>query len=105
MNRGPRSDTLELLEAFTARLKTSPTSTLVQEMTYQQTLRHWADRAGERLEAPRAPNTKRRYEAITSEFFARPLPPEAVVALVDHLTRERGPGEVRELDFSARCGA
>ncbi len=105
MNLGTRSDTLELLEAFTARLNTSPTSTLVQEMTYQQTLRHWAERAGERLEAPRAPNIIRRYEAITSEFFARPLPSEAVVALVDHLTRERVPGESREVDFSAWGGA
>ncbi|GHO56233.1 FAD-binding oxidoreductase [Ktedonobacter robiniae] len=105
MNLGTRSDTLELLEAFTARLSTSPTSTLVEEMTYQQTLRHWADRAGERLEVPRAPNTKRRYEAIKSEFFAQPLPPEAVVALVDNLTRERVPGSFRELNFSAWGGA
>ena len=105
MNLGTRSDTVELLEAFTARLKTSPTSTLVKEMTYQETLRHWADRAGERLEAPRAPNTKRRYEAITSEFFARPLPPEAVVALVDHLTSARVLGQFREVDCSAWGGA
>ncbi len=105
MNLGTRSDTLEVLETFTARLKTSPTSTLVKEMTYQQALRHWADRAGERLEAPRASNTKRRYEAIKSEFFARPLPPEAVVALIDNLTRERVPGSFRELDFSAWGGA
>jgi len=105
MSLGTRSDTLELLEAFTARLKPSPTSTLVKEMTYQQTLRHWADRSGERLETPRAPNTKRRYEAITSEFFAQPLPPEAVVALVDNLTSARVPGSFRELDFSAWGGA
>ena len=105
MSLGTRSDTVELLEAFTARLKSSPTSTLVQEMTYQQTLGHWAERAGERLEAPRAPKTNRRHEAITSEFFAQPLPPEAVVALVDHLTRERASGEFRELDFSAWGGA
>jgi FAD/FMN-containing dehydrogenase len=105
MNLGTRSDTLDLLEAFTTRLKTSPTSTLIQEMTYQQTLRHWADWAGERLEAPRAPNTKRRYEAIKSEFFAQPLPPEAVVALVNNLTSERVPGSFRELDFSAWGGA
>jgi FAD/FMN-containing dehydrogenase len=105
MNLGARSDTVELLEAFTARLSPSPTSTLVQEMTYQEALRHWAERAGERLEAPRAPKTTRRYEAITSEFFAQPLPPEAVVALVDHLTRARVPGESREVDFSAWGGA
>src|SRR5215472_9405430 len=105
MNLGARSDTLELLEAFTARLKTAPTSTLVKEMTYQETLGHWADRAGERLEAPRAPNTKRRYEAIKSEFFAQPLPTEAVIALVDHLILERVPGEFREVDLSAWGGA
>src|SRR5712691_10019966 len=105
MSLGTRSDTLELLEAFTARLKAAPTSTLVKEMTYQETLRHWADRSGERLEAPRAPNTKRRYEAIKSEFFARPLPPEAVITLVDNLTRERVPGSFREVNFSAWGGA
>jgi FAD/FMN-containing dehydrogenase len=105
MSLGTRSDTVELLEAFTARLNTSPTSTLVEEMTYQQALRHWADRADERLEAPRAPKTKRRYEAIKSEFFARPLPPEAVVALVDNLTAERVPGSFREVDCSPWGGA
>src|SRR5258708_25384439 len=99
MNLGTRSDTLEVLETFTARLKTSPTSTLVKEMTYQQALRHWADRAGRRLEAPRASNTKRRYEAIKSEFFARPLPPEAVVALIDNLTKEKEPASFPELTF------
>jgi hypothetical protein len=40
-----------------------------------------------------------------SEYFARPLPADAVTELVARLDRGRGPGEVRQLDFSPWAGA
>jgi FAD/FMN-containing dehydrogenase len=40
-----------------------------------------------------------------SEFFDRSLPPEVVAALLDALTGDRSPGELRELDFTPWAGA
>jgi hypothetical protein len=40
-----------------------------------------------------------------SEFFARPLPADAVAGLVAHLQQGRRPGQSRELDFTPWGGA
>jgi hypothetical protein len=40
-----------------------------------------------------------------SEFFRRPLPTEAIAALVETFSRERTTGESRELDFMPWGGA
>jgi FAD/FMN-containing dehydrogenase len=40
-----------------------------------------------------------------SEYFRRPLPPEAISALAEHLDGDRVAGQVRELDFSPWAGA
>ncbi len=40
-----------------------------------------------------------------SEFFARPLPPDAGAELIEQLAAARVPGEARELDFSPWGGA
>jgi Berberine and berberine like len=40
-----------------------------------------------------------------SEFFRRPLPTEAIAALVASLAEERVPGQSRELDFTPWGGA
>ncbi|MGH2715614.1 MAG: BBE domain-containing protein [Thermoleophilaceae bacterium] len=42
---------------------------------------------------------------MKSEYFRRPLPAEAIAALVKHLTSGRVAGQARELDFSPWGGA
>jgi hypothetical protein len=74
-------------------------------MGYVDTLRYWAARAGERLEEPRAAPTTRSIHAVKSEYFARPLPTEAIATLLEGLTADRSSGQARELDFSPWGGA
>jgi FAD/FMN-containing dehydrogenase len=102
---GTRSDATDLLEELTARINAGPASSLLQEMSYRDSLRHWAGRAGERLEDPRAQPATRSSHAIKSEFFARPLPVEAVTAVLQTFIEARMTGESRELDFSPWGGA
>jgi FAD/FMN-containing dehydrogenase len=103
--QGNATDTSEQLEAFTARVDADPVSTFIEEMPYREALQWWADRAGERLEDPRAEARARAYRAIKSEFFARPLPPEAIDGLLDHFGDRRSAGQARDLDFTPWGGA
>jgi FAD/FMN-containing dehydrogenase len=102
---GTGSDTQELIGDLTARVNVDPTSTFLEEMSYGDTLRYWAARAGERLDEPRAEPGSRGIHFIKSEFFAMPLVPEAISALLDHLAQGRIAGQSRELDLSPWGGA
>lgn len=102
---GAVSDTRNQLEGLTSRLGSDPSSTFVEEMGYRDTLRYWAARAGERLEEARAAPATRSIHAVKSEYFARPLPREAIAPLVEGLTADRSRGQSRELDFSPWGGA
>ena len=101
---GAVSEARHQLEA-SPRLGSDPSSTFVEEMGYEDTMRYWAARAGERLEEPRATPMTRSIHAIKSEYFARPLPTEAIAALLGGLTADRSGGQARELDFSPWGGA
>jgi FAD/FMN-containing dehydrogenase len=100
-----RSDAVQQLDELTGPVSADPTSTFVEEMSYRDTLRYWADRAGELLEDPHAQVATRGYHVIKSEFFTRLLPAEAIASLLDHLARGRAVGQSRELDFSPWGGA
>jgi FAD/FMN-containing dehydrogenase len=102
---GAVSETRNQLEGLTSRLGSDPSSTFVEEMGHQDTLRYWAARAGERLEEPRAAPATRSIHAVKSEYFARPLPREAIATLLEGLTADRSRGQARELDFSPWGGA
>jgi FAD/FMN-containing dehydrogenase len=102
---GPRSDARAQLDDLTARVATDPTSTFVEEMSYLDTLRFWATRAGERLEDPHTEPAGRAIHVVRSEFFARPIPPQAISALLDRVEEGRVAGQSRELDFSPWGGA
>jgi len=102
---GTRADAASLLDELTARVPADPAFGLLQEMSYWDSLRHWAGRAGERLEDPRAHPATRTYQVIKSEFFARPLPTEVVTALLTNFTAARTVGHSRELDFTPWGGA
>lgn len=54
---------------------------------------------------PPPPGTPAGRRVLRSEFFDRPLPPEAIGALVDHLLHARVPGQYREIEFVPWRGA
>jgi FAD/FMN-containing dehydrogenase len=101
---GSPADATGLLDPVVARVGAAPASTFVEHLSYWETLERWArldhtsdDPAGV---APAGQVAPRGYHVIKSEFFARPLPADAVAALLGNLTDRRVPGQARELDFS-----
>jgi hypothetical protein len=102
---GVASDARQQLEDLTARLASDPNSAFLEEMSYQDTLRYWAARAGERLEEPRAAPATRSVHAVRSEYFARPLPTEVTAALLERFAADRAEDQPRVLDFTPWGGA
>ena len=101
---GVRSDTIAAIDRLVARCS-DPRTFSVREGSYRDALRYWAERAGERLQEPRAGSGIRSYELIKSEFFNRALPSDAVTALLDNFDAGRITGEMRNIDFSPWGGA
>jgi FAD/FMN-containing dehydrogenase len=77
-------------------------------MTWPRTRKFWAE-LGNPAEESGRPSVPQPPEAqclyAKSEFFARPLPAEAVGALLEALVEGRTAGESRELDFMPWGGA
>jgi len=101
---GHQSDATGLLEQLSAPGSRPPATSLLQEMPYRDAVRHWAGRTREQPEDPRS-HPSRSCLYIKSEFFDRPLPPEAVTGLIAHLAADRRAGQARELDFTPWGGA
>ena len=94
---GTAADAAELLEELVARAGADPASSSIAQMSYRETKRHLAEHG---------PADDQEGHAFSkSEFFRRPLPPEAIAALVGELARDRVPGQSRELDFTPWGGA
>jgi FAD/FMN-containing dehydrogenase len=102
---GRERDAVELLEALVARVGTDPASSTLRQLPYRQAKRHLAE-VGEQLEeaSTEAPSP-RGHPYSRSEFFRRPLPPEAIGALVENISNERVPGQSYQLDFTPWSGA
>jgi hypothetical protein len=102
------SDATSTIEALLARVRSDPSSVTQREMSFPETRRFWADLGAEGNEDgddTDAQPTEHPYLFCKSEFFARPLPAEAIAALLETFSRERAPGESRELDFMPWGGA
>ena len=100
------SDAGSTIEALLARFRADPSSVIQREMSFPETRRFWADLGAEGHEAgDDAEPTEHPYLFCRSEFFGRPLPAEAIAALLETFSRERAPGESRELDFMPWGGA
>ena len=100
------SDAGSTIEALLARVRSDPSSVMQREMSFPETRRFWADLGAEGHEAgDDAEPTEHPYLFCRSEFFGRPLPAEAIAALLETFSRERAPGESRELDFMPWGGA
>jgi FAD/FMN-containing dehydrogenase len=109
---GTEPDTTKLLDELVTRVGAYPTSAFRKHMSYRETKRYLAqlgdamagddDRLGE---ASRREPSAEGHPYSKSEFFRRPLPAQAIAALVEHLAKERVPGQSRELDFTPWGGA
>ncbi len=86
--QGPRSEVDDLIGI-------SPETASFEQLSFRDTKRYLSE-VGELWAEPGVTLSK-------SEFFAGPLPNDAVAALVDHLSD--GPGQARELDFTPMGGA
>jgi FAD/FMN-containing dehydrogenase len=96
---GAESQAVELLDELVARAGADPTSASFEHMPYREAKRHLAEHGpGEDHPDDAHPYSK-------SEFFARPLPGDAIAALVEGFAEGRAPGQSRELDFTPWSGA
>jgi len=95
---GSEGDTTVLLEALVAKTRADPMSAVLQHRSHRATKRHLAEHGPGEDRPLGHPFSK-------SEFFPRPLPADAVAALVDNLTKGRVAGQSRELDFTPWGGA
>jgi len=96
---GSEAETSALLDDLTARASADPASARTVHLPYRETKRHLAEHGpGEEADDDAHPYSK-------SEFFARPLPADAIAALVAHLGAGRVAGQARELDFTPWGGA
>jgi FAD/FMN-containing dehydrogenase len=95
---GARADASELVEELVGRVGSDATSAALTPMTYPQTRKFWAELGD-------AEPAEELWLAAKSEFFGRPLPGEAVAALLAAFVEGRTAGESRELDFMPWGGA
>ncbi len=105
---GTLSDATNLLDKLVVLSGSEPTSASSEQMTFPETRRFWAQlgaaeaMADEGLQPSAA---QQPYLFAKSEFFRRPLPTEAIVALVENFSLGRVSGQTRELDFMPWGGA
>jgi FAD/FMN-containing dehydrogenase len=105
---GSRADAARLVEELVGQVGADPTAAALTPMTWPRTRKFWAE-LGNTAEESGRPSVPQPPEApclyAKSEFFARPLPAEAVGALLEAFGEGRTSGESRELDFMPWGGA
>jgi FAD/FMN-containing dehydrogenase len=105
---GTETNAAELLDQLVVRVGAEPADASLRHMSFPATRRFWADLGhaedGE-IGAAEPEVTPPSHLFAKSEFFRRPLPKEAIAALVDTFSDARGRGESRELDFMPWGGA
>ena len=102
---GASPDARDLVDGLVALVGSEPSSAVIEELSYADTMRSWAARAGEALDDPRAEPPARSTHLVKSEFFAGPPPTRATSALFDRLVDARVEGQGRGVDFSPWDGA
>jgi FAD/FMN-containing dehydrogenase len=97
-------DARHLLDELVAGAGADPSSEFRKHMSARETTRFWeSPAAADAAEEGEHHSDKAIF--LKSEFFRRPLPPEAIAALLAKLTERRLPGQSRELDFTPWGGA
>jgi hypothetical protein len=95
-----------LMDGLIALVGADPSSAVPTEMDFAGTRHFWANLGSdEGAVDPHAGQPEQPYLFAKSEFFGRPLPTEAIAALLETFTSERRPGQSRELDFMPWGGA
>jgi FAD/FMN-containing dehydrogenase len=106
--QGSRADAARLVEELVDRVGSDPAATGLTPMSWPQTQEFWAELGEDGEESggspPPQPSEPQCLYA-RSEFFARPLPAEAIGALLAAFVEARISGESRELDFMPWGGA
>jgi FAD/FMN-containing dehydrogenase len=103
--QGTESDAWELLDRLVVGVGADPISASCRLLSFAETRAFWADLGDAENQAAPAEPEPQPYLFAKSEFFRRPLPGEAVAALIDYFTPARRAGETRELDFMPWGGA
>lgn len=101
-------DAAALLDQLVARAGRDPIAVSHTPMSFPQTRRFWAQ-LGVAEDSPGhgtpPEGTERHHLFAKSEFFGRPLPADAIAALVESFSQGGVPGVSRELDFMPWGGA
>jgi FAD/FMN-containing dehydrogenase len=95
---GAEADAGTLLDELVARAGADPAMAVLEHGGYRETKRYLADHGPGEHHPLGHPYSK-------SEFFRRPLPAEAIAALLEHLGAGRVAGQSRELDLTPWGGA
>ena len=105
---GTEADTAELLAELIGRAGADPTSAFLKHMSHRETKRYLAEHGpGDDQHEGTSPDepSHQGLAYSKSEFFGRPLPTEAIAALVEHLENGRVAGRSHQLDFTPWSGA
>ena len=101
------SDGADVIEDLRDRVGAEPVWRWTKVLPFARTRQLWAQLPppGTPFHDLDTPTEIHPWLATRSEFFRRPLPADAVAAVLEVLTRDRAAGEERELDFMPWGGA
>jgi FAD/FMN-containing dehydrogenase len=102
---GSESDAGPLADDLVLRAGADPSRASKVQMSFAESRRFWANLGADAVADEDAVDTPATCLFSKSEFFARPLPPDATAALLANFTAGRARGEERELDFMPWGGA
>lgn len=96
---GTESDAVALLSDLTARAGVDPSSASFRQLSFRDAKRHLAEHGPGEEPSPQS------FGFSKSEFFRKPLPRDAIAALMKHFSAGRIAGTTRVLDFTPWGGA
>jgi FAD/FMN-containing dehydrogenase len=105
---GSERDARGLLNEFTAQVRATPESLVCRRLSYRDTCIYQAELSvayDQHENSTSGPVRRQGYRLTKSELFARPLPTEAIAALVDTFDAGRAPGQSRSVGFAPWGGA
>jgi FAD/FMN-containing dehydrogenase len=100
----PKAETADTLDRLIARLGADPISATLEQMSHRDAKRFLIEDAPGAEHEDDAPS-RTHVMFCKSEFFLRPLPPDAIAELIDAFAAGRVPGQARDLDFTPWGGA
>jgi FAD/FMN-containing dehydrogenase len=102
---GDEADTAELLDGLVAQVGVEPRSTSRRHLPFREAKRYLAELGDQIGESSPDHSPQEDHLFSKSEFFRQALPVDTVATLLENLTRNLVPGQVRDLDFTPWAGA